>query len=95
MPLSEDERNRRADEHIAHYFPNVSDDEIERIKAISVKHFSGDYSPIAEEQDSPHATGTGNTFEEYVLCTGINVTGIYPPEISEVDLHHIIVRNLM
>ncbi len=92
MPLSEDERNQRADEHIAHYFPTASAAQIERIKTIAVNRFSGNYSPLEDEQDSPSASGTGNTFEEYILCTGIDVTGTYPPEVSRDDLHHIIIR---
>ncbi len=80
MTLSESERIILAHEYLSTWYPTATPQQVDRVVNIVTYGFSGNLSPITEEQDEPGATGTGASFEDFVIWVAHNVTGNWPPD---------------
>ena len=57
MPLSERQRHQLSIQFMQQYYPHATGEQVGRVRAICVRQFVGNYSPLPKEQDSSGAAG--------------------------------------
>lgn len=91
MPVSKSERKRLAEEHLQRYFPGIQTQHAKTVIDYVVRQFKENHSPIVEEQAIAHGTGTGVSFEHYVIGIGLEISREKPVGVSEELLSNILV----
>lgn len=94
-PLKTSQKVGYARLYMRKYFPGVSDEIIQRVTSLAMHNFEGNYSPVKREQESPHAAGSGQTYEEFIIDLGRSVSGCEPQGINREQLHGILLKGLM
>lgn len=90
MPLSLQERLKKARQTVVKHYPKLSEADTQRICDIAASGFDGNYSPIKKEQNSRRAIGQGASFRDFTIAIGRNIANRNPQFVTEKELGEII-----
>lgn len=91
MSLSESQRKKLAEQYVQKYFPDASSSQVTQIRDFAALQFMGDYSTLANENDHPRtAARSGQTFEQFVIRHGWDITDKWPLNVTHEQLGRII-----
>lgn len=91
MPVSKSERKRLAEEHLQKYFPGIHTQHAKAVIEYVSRQFKENHSPIASEQTISHGSGTGVSFEHFVIGIGLEISREKPIGVSEELLSNILI----
>lgn len=90
-PVPEVERRARSKQYMPKYFPGATPAQIQEVEILAITQFYEDLSPDRREQLHRLASGTGVSFEDFVIFLGRLVTRRDPVGVTPERLHKILV----